>query len=263
MQRLGNNHDGYHGEQINIREVLREIEFAAQDFGWTAETFHVDDDFKWLALRRHPPSTINSQPSTRFYLSAGIHGDEPAGPLAALRLMRDNIWPDNAEIVLLPCLNPFGFANNRRENRQGIDLNRDYLQPQSAEIRAHIAWLKRQSAFDVCLCLHEDWESHGFYLYELNPDGKPSRAEAMIAAASKVCPIDRSEIIEGREARGGIISPSLDPLTRPLWPESFWLLQNKTRLSYTLEAPSDFDLEVRVNSLVASTRAALMDSSQT
>jgi hypothetical protein len=83
----------------------------------------------------------------------------------------------------------------------------------------------------------------------------------MIEAASKVCPIDESPVIEGREARGGIISPSLDPRMRPLWPESFWLLQNKTRLSYTLEAPSDFDLETRVNALVVATQTALMVSS--
>ena len=260
MQRLGKNHGGYHGQQINIREVLREIGIAAQKFGWLAETFHTDADFKWLALRRLPPSAINSPPSTRFYLSTGIHGDEPAGPLAALRLLRDNVWPENAEVVLLPCLNPVGFVSNRRESGQGIDLNRDYLQPQSPEIRAHVAWMEKQAAFDLCLCLHEDWESQGFYLYELNPDHKPSLSEKMIAAAKNVCPIDQSEIIESREARGGIIRPSLDPLTRPLWPESFWLLQNKTRLSYTLEAPSDFGLEVRVNALVAATQASVMSS---
>ena len=238
--------------------MFGEIKTAAQEHGWTSETFHADGDFKWFALRRLSPSTLNLQPSTRIYLSTGIHGDEPAGPLAALRLIRENIWPDSAEIVLLPCLNPVGFANSRRENGQGIDLNRDYLNSQSPEIRAHITWLEKQAAFDLCLCLHEDWESHGFYVYELNPDHKPSLAEAMIAAAAKVCPIDPSAIIEGREARGGIIRPSLDTRTRPLWPESFWLLQNKTRLSYTLEAPSDFEIGVRVNALVAATQAALI-----
>jgi len=116
-------------------------------------------------------------------------------------------------------LNPIGFAKNKRENGQGIDLNRDYLNPQSDEIRAHLAWLEKQSAFDLCLCLHEDWESYGFYVYELNPDRQPSLAETMVAAVEKVCPIDHSEIIEDREAHGGIIRPNLDPRTRPLWPE--------------------------------------------
>ena len=255
MQRLHKNHGAYHGETINIREVLREVELVARSCGWRAEVFHASDGFQWFALHRQP--TLTSTKPVRVYLSTGIHGDEPAGPLAALRLHRDNQWLAHAEIVLLPCLNPIGFANNQRENAQGLDLNRDYLQPRSPEIRAHVAWLEKQAGFDLSLCLHEDWESHGFYLYELNPDHKPSRAEGLIAAVAPLCPIDHSEIIEGREAHGGIIRPNLDPRTRPLWPESFWLLQHKTRLSYTLEAPSDFPLEVRVKALVAAAQTAL------
>lgn len=252
MQRLGKNLGGYFGEQINIQNILLEAETAARQHGWTSETFHADGELRWFALKRVAPGSTR-----RVYISTGIHGDEPAGPLATLELLHENKWPDHDEIVLLPCLNPVGFTNNQRENGQRIDLNRDYLQPQSPEIRAHVAWLEKQAAFDVCLCLHEDWESHGFYVYELNPDGKPSLAEAMVAAVAKVCPIDPSAIIEGREAQGGIIRPNLDPTTRPLWPESFWLLQHKTRLSYTLEAPSDFPLQTRVKALVTGVKAAL------
>jgi hypothetical protein len=154
-------------------------------------------------------------------------------------------------------LNPTGFALNRRENRDGHDLNRQYLTPQAEETLAHIAWLKRQPSFDLCFCLHEDWEAHGFYLYELNPDRLPSLAEAMIARVATLCPIDPSEIIEDRPAQGGIIRPDLDPRTRPQWPEAFFLITHKTRLSYTLEAPSDFPLAVRVAALVSVVRAAL------
>lgn len=255
MQRLGQNHGAYHGERIDIHAVLRDIAASAQMHGWSRETFHRADDLEWFALRRSPPSTNNAQPSTRLYLSTGIHGDEPAGPLAVLRLLRENRWPANAEIFIVPCLNPAGFLVNKRENPQGLDLNRDYLHLQSNEIRAHVQWLERQPAFDRCLCLHEDWESHGFYLYELNPDHRPSRAEAIIQRVARVCPIDHSEIIEGREAKGGIIRPSTDPRLRPQWPESFWLLTHKTRQSCTLEAPSDFPLSTRVDALVAAVEA--------
>ena len=172
-------------------------------------------------------------------------------------MLRENQWPEDAEIVFCPCLNPVGFAANTRANGQGIDLNRDYLHSCSTEVRAHVAWLERLARFDVSLCLHEDWESHGFYVYELNPEGKPSLAKAMVAAVSEVCPIDLSDIIEGRPAKGGIIRPDVDPRSRPLWPEAFWLLQHKTRLSYTLEAPSDFSLDVRVRALVTGVKAAL------
>lgn len=255
MQRIGKNHGAYHGEQIDIHATLRKIADTAQTHGWSSETFHRAGDLEWFALRR-PPSRITHHAS-RIYLSTGIHGDEPAGPQAMLRLLQENQWPANADISLVPCLNPVGFLSNRRENPQGLDLNRDYLNPQSDEIRAHIAWLERQPAFDLCLCLHEDWEAHGFYLYELNPDNQPSLAEKMVKRVATVCPVDQSEIIEGRPAQNGIIRPDLDPRLRPLWPESFWLLTHKTRQSYTLEAPSDFALSTRVNALVAAVQAAL------
>jgi predicted deacylase len=257
MERLGKNKGGYRGETIDIRAVLREVETVAQKHGWTSETFGKQGDFNLLALHRQPPSTLNAQPSTRIYLSAGIHGDEPAGPVAALRLLQESRWPENAELWFCPCLNPMGFVLNRRENADHKDLNRDYRHLETAEVRAHIAWLERQPQFDLCLCLHEDWESHGFYVYELNPENRPSLAEAMIARIAEVCPIDPSEIIEDRPARGGIIRPNLDPHTRPQWAEAFYLIVNKTRLSYTLEAPSDFPLTTRVNSLVAGVNAAL------
>jgi murein peptide amidase A len=254
VQKLGKNHGGYHGETIEVRAVLCDVEAAARQHRWTTGIFHEQGGFKWLAL--HRPSPVPRHLS-RIYLSTGIHGDEPAGPLAALKLIRENRWPENAEIFLLPCLNPAGFVLNRRENDAGTDLNRDYRNSQTPEVRAHIAWLERQPEFDFYLCLHEDWESHGFYLYEQNPGSKPSLADKMIEAVQKVCPIDPSENIEGREARNGIIRPNIRLHERPDWPEAFYLISNKSRLGYTLEAPSDFPLLTRVNALVAAVNAAL------
>ena len=255
MQRLGKNLGGYFGERIDIVKILHEIDTSARKHGWVSATFHSAGGFDWIGLHRAARPSNSSPP--RVYISTGIHGDEPAGPLAALRLLQENRWPERVEIVFCPCLNPGGFAANTRTNGEGIDLNRDYLHFQSAEIRAHVAWLEKLPCFDLSLCLHEDWESRGFYVYELNLDAKPSLAEAIVAGVEKVCPIDLSGEIEGRPAKNGIIRPSLDPQSRPQWPEAFWLITHKTRLSYTLEAPSDFPLGTRVDSLVAGVNAAL------
>ena len=255
MQRLGKNTNGYFGETIGIDAVLADCLEAARTHGWMVEEILGGPEPVLLSLRR--PAAVLSGGASRIYISTGIHGDEPAGPMAARQLLQENVWPDNVSLWLCPCLNPTGFALNKRENAAGVDLNREYLEPKAPETLAHIAWLKRQPAFDLCLCLHEDWESHGFYVYELNPDARPSLAEKITASVAEVCPIDRSESIEGREARDGIIRPNLDPRSRPLWPESFYLLTYKTRLSYTLEAPSDFPLSVRVSALVAAVRAAM------
>ncbi len=261
MQRLGKNIKGYSGDTIEIDAVQRDCVAAARTYGWASEAIHPGPNLI-LGFTR-PSSRVTDHASrvtnhpARIYISTGIHGDEPAGPLAVRQLLRENAWPRGLDLWLCPCLNPTGFTLNRRENSQGIDLNRQYLGPVAEETLAHIAWLKRQPSFDLCLCLHEDWESDGFYLYEQNPDHRPSLAEAMIARIGEVCPIDRSEIIEGRPAHNGIIRPSFDPRTRPQWPEAFFLIMHKTRLSYTLEAPSDFPVAVRVAALTEAVNTAL------
>jgi murein peptide amidase A len=245
VNRLGQNIGGYHGETIDIQRVLQQIEQAAAGKNWVR-------DAEFLALRR-----ANSSARANVYLSTGMHGDEPAGPLAALRLVQEDAWPEAAAIWLCPCLNPTGFPINRRESAAGIDLNRDYRHLQAPEVRAHVDWLQRQPSFDVTLCLHEDWESNGFYLYELNPDNRPSFAETILEAVAAVCPVDMSPVIEDWPAQNGLIRPQLNPADRPRWPEAMYLITHKTRQSYTLEAPSDFPLPTRVAALTAAVRAVL------
>lgn len=254
MQRLGKNLGGYFGETIDIRQVLRAVKAAAPARGWTSEILYTHGGFEWLALHRPCRSPENGK---RIHISAGTHGDEPASPLAALQLIEDDRWPGNAEIFLLPCLNPVGFTLNQRANAEGIDLNRDYRNPKAAETRTHIAWLERQPRFDLHLCLHEDWESLGFYVYELNPDNRPSFADKIIAAVKPVCPVDMSETIEGRSAEGGVIRPVIVAHERLDWPEALYHITHKSRQGYTLEAPSDFPLPTRVNALVAGASAAV------
>jgi murein peptide amidase A len=262
LQRLGKNLKCYSGETIDIAGVLRDCVAAAQAGGWRLEEICSAPKHIFGLTRQSSRGTTSGDKNYRVYISTGIHGDEPAGPLAARQLLQENAWPPGLDLWLCPCLNPDGFALNRRENRDGLDLNRQYLAPVAEEIVAHIGWLKRQPAFDLCLCLHEDWESHGFYVYELNPDNRPSLAAAMIARIAGACPIDRSEVIEGWPARDGIIRPSADPRIRLQWPEAFFLLTHKTRLSYTLEAPSDFPLAARVAALVAGVNTALVTAQE-
>jgi protein MpaA len=245
VQRLGKNVGRYLGETIDIPWFLRQIDRAIAGKNWVR-----DPDF--FALHR-----ASSKPRANLYISTGIHGDEPAGPLAALRLIEENVWPDDIAIWLCPCLNQTGFPLNRRENAAGIDLNRDYRGLQSAEVRAHVDWLQRQPRFDLTLCLHEDWESNGFYVYEVNPDNRPSLSEKILAAVAAICPVDTSDIIEKWPAQNGVIRPNINPAERPQWPEALYLIMNKTRLSYTLEAPSDFPLLTRVAALTAAVRAVL------
>jgi len=250
---LKRNRGRYLGEPIDIDRTLQLVCDSARRGGWSQRHFLEEPGLDLVVLHRAPQTARR-----RVYVSTGIHGDEPAGPLAVLELLRDRSWPEDTEFWICPCLNPTGFPLNTRHNSSGCDLNRDYRQPSSREVQAHIALLQGLPEFDLALCLHEDWEARGFYLYELNATGRASPANSIVEQVARVCPIDPSPTIDGRRAANGIIRPEMDPRTHPVWPEAFYLFQHKTRLSLTLEAPSDFELRVRVRALVTAIRAALV-----
>jgi protein MpaA len=252
VQRLWKNVGRYNGETIQLDRLLPEIREAARTTGWHQDLMPIEAGIDFLAFRR-----TGAAPKKNLYISAGMHGDEPAGPVAVLELLKSNAWPETLNIWLCPCLNPTGFPLNRRENAGGIDINRDYRHFDSREAKAHADWLRQQPGFDLSLCLHEDWESHGFYAYELNPDNRFSFAEEMIKRVGKFCPIDSSAEIDGWPASGGIIRPPIRPAERPQWPEALFLITHKTRQSYTLEAPSDFELSLRSRALVEGVNTVL------
>jgi predicted deacylase len=232
--------------------LVAQLESSGAKAGFRSQAFGSVGAYPLLALTKR---ATGQKP--RIYLSAGIHGDEPAPPLTLLSMIESGDFDSRATWFLCPLLNPAGLAAGVRENASGTDLNRDYRHFESIEIRAHVAWLASQPNFDLAICVHEDWESTGFYLYELNPDKRPSLAENMVKAVSKACPIDLSPVIEGREATGGIIRPSGNPLEREKWPESIYLQAHHTRLSYTIESPSALPLETRLAALRTALRTAI------
>lgn len=52
-----------------------------------------------------------------------FHGDEPQGKYLIEEYIKEN--PDT-NLLLIPCLNKFGFENNVRTNKNGVDINRNF-----------------------------------------------------------------------------------------------------------------------------------------
>jgi len=250
-QPLRLNIGGYRGKGLDLGSLESGIASLSSLTGWELDRLPCESPVIPALRRKGKAGRMNC------YISAGIHGDEPAGPLAVVELISRNRWPEFVNIWTCPFLNPSGLQINRRENILGKDLNRDYRDTKTAEIRAHKQWLNDQPDFDLTLCLHEDWEAQGFYVYELNPDNRRSLAPQIIDSVRAVCPIDGSSQIDGWSAQAGIIRPDKDPFERSEWPEALHLISTKTRQSYTLEAPSDFPIEIRVKALVTAVESAI------
>lgn len=189
-----------------------------------------------------------SRDAPRVYLSAGIHGDEPAGPLAVLELLKEDALSRELEWTLFPILNPWGITHGKRENADGIDLNRDYRARRSNEIQAHARWLEQHPVpYDLYLSLHEDWETRGFYLYEINTSTQPSFAQPLLQTAKAIHPLETGPIVDGHLLNEpGLIAHRDEPDEPEGWPEAIFMCKRNRLRSYTFETPSSFPIEKRI-----------------
>jgi len=232
-----------------------EIENAAHAAGWTVRHLSPMEIGPRPWFQRVAPDGDRASP--RLYLSAGIHGDEISGPLALLEMIRRPGFFAGFDVTMFPILNPNGLALGVRTNRDEIDLNRDYRNSRSLEIKGHIESLLTLGRFDASMLLHEDYEGIGAYLYELNDTLEPGLGSSIIAAMRLHVPIDLRPEIEEAPARGGVISrrdlvAKLGRLEdRPAWAEATYLTIYHTEVSYTIETPKPFPVKARVNAHIA------------
>jgi hypothetical protein len=207
--------------------------------GWRMREFAEADGF--------PVYVVASprRPGPRLYLSAGIHGDEPAATEALIswcerraRALR------RCEVLVFPCLNPWGLQHNNRHDASGRDLNRGYHRHDVAVIEAQKKILQDRF-FDAAVMLHEDFDAHGVYLYEI-PGARPFWGEKLLAAAAKHVPREPRPSVEGRRCRRGLIRTRVTADTLPEHPEAFFLRFGHTLRSLTFETPSEFSMTARV-----------------
>src|SRR5947208_65619 len=109
----------------------------------------------------------NSSDPIRIGLFAAIHGDEPAGALAAAaflkKLAADPYLAENFHLSIYPICNPTGFEDNTRSSRRGRDLNREFWRG-SAEAEVEILEHElRTRRFQGLIQLHADDTSDGLY----------------------------------------------------------------------------------------------------
>jgi len=185
-----------------------------------------------------------------LYFSAGIHGDEPGATEGLLAWAEKNAaLLKQTNLLIFPCLNPWGLLGNSRLDSEGRDLNRSYNNAAVPQIGAQVH-IMDDRRFDLALALHEDYDAHGVYIYEV-PSEKPHWGETMLKAAAKHIPPDRRRKIEGRPARGGVVRRKITPDLMPDWPEAFILHFHHARRTFTVETPSEFHLDDRVDAQVA------------
>jgi protein MpaA len=140
---------------------------------------------------------------------AGIHGDEPAGTLGLIDLVReldaDPLAGKEFQLWLYPLCNPSGYIDGTRHARCGLDLNRHFWTDcPEPEIQLLEAELHRQS-FDGIISLHSDDTSDGMYGFVRGHTLTHHLMEPALAAAEAALPRNKLALIDGFHAVEGII----------------------------------------------------------
>ena len=187
-----------------------------------------------------------------LYLSAGIHGDEPAAPEALVRWAEKNVARlARMPLLIFPCLNPWGLRNNVRTDSRGSDLNRIFHLDTNPVVKA-VRKVTRPHRFTIALPMHEDYDAQGIYLYEV-ARGRRGFGESLLLSAGKILPRDPRRKIDASPAKSGLIRRRISParFVEMGYPEAIWLHLFHSENTFTFETPSEAALELRVRAHMA------------
>jgi hypothetical protein len=150
----------------------------------------------------------------RVGIFAGIHGDEPEGVHALMQFIKLlETKPELAAgyyLSFYPVCNPTGFEDGTRHSRSGKDLNREFWKNTAEpEVRLLQAELVSRS-FQGIISLHTDDTSAGFYGFAHGATLTKHLIEPALRAAENFLPRDGRSVIDGFNARNGVIRDGYD-----------------------------------------------------
>ena len=198
--------------------------------------------------------------SKRVLISAGIHGDEPAGVETIINFFCNKLYQSyDWEITLLPCLNPYGYEYDTRLNYHNQDLNRLFKKPSPPHDIQMIQSIF-ENRYDLSIELHEDVDSSGYYLFQsAHNDSHRQVGRKIIAKLGSVLPINEANDIEGMPAVQGVIDRLARDDSMTWWPMALYSASKETSLCFTLETPTTFPMQVRVQAHLTAIDCALRE----
>lgn len=119
------------------------------------------------------PSDATRSGKAIVLVTNSVHGNEPVGKEASQLVARELVSGelrhvlDDVVVLFIPVLNPDGAVADRRTNRNGLDLNRDYVKLDSPEIRTLVTRVLNQWEPDI----HVDTHNGGAEPYTLTWQG--------------------------------------------------------------------------------------------
>lgn len=149
---------------------------------------------------------LNPSGEKAVVFSAGMHGDEIAGPWSIIDFLNKYNFKNypNIKIIIFPVASPTAFNARKRYNYLNKELNGLFCNKKlTHENRILFNELKNEKVF-FFHALHGDIDEYSFYLYSFENQEEKIYRE-LIELAKKHFPINKSKKIYGDPAINGLI----------------------------------------------------------
>lgn len=155
-------------------EVLPAIEALKTEF---AVAQYGELNYQAVCGKTYPLYAVKSRnwrsDKPTILVTGGVHGYETSGVHGALRFLQTDAqrYSDSVNILVLPCISPWGYETINRWNPQAIDPNRSFgpdgKAAEAQQVRQYLASLN--SHFALHIDLHETTDSD-------NSEFRPAKA---------------------------------------------------------------------------------------
>jgi len=242
-------------EQLKLENGRRLLEPLRRLPGVQCETLGTfQSGSQQYSLPRFTLRGPNSSDPIRIGIFGAIHGDEPAGALAAAAFLNQAAqapgFIENFLLQIYPLCNPTGFEDNTRHSRHGKDLNREFWKSSTEPEIEILEHELRTQRFSGIIQLHADDTSDGLYGFVRGHTLTENLLRPALAAAEKILPRNVNATIDGFAARDGIIYSGYEGiLAAPM--------QSEPPFEIVFETPHHAPMELQVQALVVALRTIL------
>ena len=180
----------------------------------------------------------------KILINAVVHGNEPAGleTVATMvrRLVEGKCRLADMSVDIIPVVNPWGYAHDKRFNKDGRDINRDFASFNTQEARIMRDFLQGKN-YNMMLDLHEDPRADGFYMYQYARDSQSLARAAIQKLRQAGAPIEPDRWKTLLKLDDGLVDAPLwglwyMDLTRQLSLANYYRLNNSQAV-FTIETP--------------------------
>lgn len=192
----------------SVEELYESFEVLVQQYSWKKEEMYKLDDYSVFTY-------ITPKSGNSIWLTSGIHGEEPAGPIAISESI-DFLGKLGKQypLVLRPLCNPLGYSKNTRYFSGEGDWKKGKSVSDLPEFRKNIVNMYESYPCLISIDLHEDADPKvtpdKFYIYSQGKSGLDDPvAKAVFETFKKTGMnyLENGKTRFGEEVRNGMIGP--------------------------------------------------------